>query len=103
LKNQPASRLDADELRTLVRMVRCAFAHNPALPVWEALGKDYSRHLSFAMRVASLSVDLASLHGHLFEYSHIGGFGNSLRIHDAAVALINASQPGGAADNGKLE
>ena len=29
-KNRPTSRPDADELRTLVRMVRCASAHNPA-------------------------------------------------------------------------
>ena len=90
LKNKPTSRLDADELRTLVRMVRCAFAHNPALPVWEALG-DYSRHLSFSVGAASVSVNLASLHGQMFKYDHIGGFGNWLGIRDAAVSLINTA------------
>lgn len=92
LKNKPGSRLDADELRTLVRMVRCAFAHNPALPVWEARGNDYSRQLSFAVGDVSLSVDLASLHGQAFEYDHIGGFANWLRIRDSALSLINAAQ-----------
>jgi len=91
LKNTPASRLDADELRTLVRMVRCAFAHNPALPIWEARG-EYSRCLSFSVGAASCSVNLASLHGQMFEYDHIGGFGNWLRIRDAAVSRINAAQ-----------
>jgi hypothetical protein len=92
LKNRPASRLDADELRTLVRMVRCAFAHNPAMPVWEARGNDYSRELSFVLGDASLSVDLASFHGQAFEYNHLGGFANWLRIRDAAVSLISAAQ-----------
>lgn len=97
LKNKPASRDDVDELRTLVRMVRCAFAHNPAFPTWEARG-DYQRDLSFSVDDASLSVDLAALHGQLFEYDHIGGFGCWLRIRDAAVSRINAAQQAAAAD-----
>jgi len=92
LKNKPSSRLDADELRTLVRMVRCAFAHNPAMPIWEARGSDYSRHLSFTVDDASLSINLASFHGQPFEYDHVGGFANWLRIRDAAVLLIGAAQ-----------
>lgn len=92
LKNKASSRFDADELRTLVRMVRCAFAHNPAMPVWKARGSDYSRCLSFTVAGASLSVDLRSLHGQTFEYSHIGGFGNWLRVRDAAVSLIKTAQ-----------
>ena len=58
LKNQPASRLDADELRTLVRMVRCAFAHNPALPVWEARAREP------VGRVHEIEVPVRSLPGH---------------------------------------
>ena len=98
LKNKPSSRLDADELRTLVRMVRCAFAHNPAMPIWEARGSDYSRHLSFTVGDASVSVDLASLHEQPFEYDQIGGFGSWLRVRAAAVSLISAAQQAAAAD-----
>jgi len=77
-------------------MVRCAFAHNPALPVWEALGKDYSRHLSFAMRVASLSVDLASLHGHLFEYCEKRGADRTLAVELMSdVRMVGSSGPSG--------
>lgn len=85
----PSSRRDSDELRTLVYMVRCAFAHNPAMPVWEVRGH-YQKPLSFTVDNASLSVDLTLLHGQSFEYEHIGGFGNWFRIRNAAVHLIEA-------------
>jgi hypothetical protein len=45
VQKRPKSRAPADELRTLVYMVRCAFAHNPAMPCWEARGDDYARPL----------------------------------------------------------
>src|SRR2546430_10675892 len=35
---------------------------------------------------ASFSVDLASLDGQAFEYDHIGGLANWLRIRDSAVS-----------------
>jgi len=88
LKRKPLSRQPEDELRTLVYMVRCAFAHNPALPLWEARGKEYARTLSFAVGDAALSLDLASLNGKPFDYNDIGGFGNWLRIRTASEALI---------------
>lgn len=96
-KNRPDSRVGGHELRTLVRMVRCAFAHNPALPVWEARGP-YARQLALSVEGASLSVDLVALHGQAFEYKHIGGFGNWLRIRDASRFVLNTAQQGAAAD-----
>ena len=58
VSRRPHSRDDHNELRLLVYMVRCAFAHNPAYPVWEVRGP-YSRDLSFAVGRASATVDLA--------------------------------------------
>lgn len=92
-KNSPDSRQPRDELRTLVYMVRCAFAHNPALPMWKALGKQYARMISFPVGGIALSIDLASLNGQLFEYDHIGGFASWLRIRIASEALIRDAQP----------
>ena len=88
LKRKPHSRQPEDELRTLVFMVRCAFAHNPALPLWKARGNEYARMLSLPIGGATLSIDLASLHGQPFEHDHIGGFASWLRIRAASEALI---------------
>ncbi|WP_150428423.1 hypothetical protein [Dechloromonas sp. CZR5] len=93
LKRKPQSRQPNDELRTLVYMVRCAFAHNPALPLWEARGKEHARLLSLSVGGTPLSIDLAALHGQPFEYDHIGGFAMWLRIRSASEALIRDAQP----------
>ena len=92
LKRKPDSLQAEDELRTLVYMVRCAFAHNPALPLWEARGK-FARMLSLSVGGAALTIDLASLHGQPFEYKHIGGFANWLRIRAVSESLIHDAQP----------
>ena len=85
---KPTSRLPEDELRTLVFMVRCAFAHNPAFPLWAAKGKEFVRKLSLPFGSQSLTVDLGSLNGTPFEYEHIGGFANWLKIRTACEALL---------------
>lgn len=88
VKNNPHSSQPSDELRTLVYMVRCAFAHNPALPLWKARGRQYARIISVQAGDISISINLTSLHGQPFEYSHIGGLQNWLRIRTASEALI---------------
>jgi hypothetical protein len=76
-----------DLLRTLVYMVRCAFAHNPAMPIWEARGP-YARDLTLCLAGESISIDLRLLHGKAFEYAHIGGLANWYRIRRATVSLL---------------
>ena len=85
---KPTSRLPEDELRTLVYMVRCAFAHNPAFPLWKARGKEFVRQLSLPLDSGSLTVDLRLLNGKPFEYEHIGGFANWLKIRAACEVLL---------------
>ncbi|CAD6871721.1 hypothetical protein [Methylomonas fluvii] len=87
-KNNPNSRQPNDELRTLVYMVRCAFAHNPALPLWEVRGAQYARMISIKVSGTVIEIDLSSLHGLPFEYDHIGGFASWLRIRAASEVLI---------------
>lgn len=88
LSRNPSSRLPADELRTLVFMVRCAFAHNPALPLWEARGPEHARAISVVLQGSPFSIDLSSLNGQPFDYEHIGGFANWLKIRTESVALL---------------
>ena len=88
LSRRPNSRLPADELRNFVYMVRCAFAHNPALPLWKATSKEYARVISVVLDGSPISIDLQPLHNRPFEYEHIGGFANWLKIRAAAEALM---------------
>lgn len=87
-KNNPRSRDPHDELRTLVYMVRCAFAHNPALPLWKANGEQYERMITIQFDTEALSIDLISLNGQPFEYEHIGGFASWLKIRAMSESLI---------------
>lgn len=84
----PTSRSPDDELRTLIYMVRCAFAHNPAMPTWKACGKDYARDLTLELGSERISIDLSKLHGRTFDYEHIGGLANWFKIRVAAEALL---------------
>jgi hypothetical protein len=87
---EPESRHLNDELRTLVYMVRCAFAHNPAKACWEARGP-FARNISFNLGESDLSINLKSLHGTVFDYSHIGGFANWYKLKEMAVRVVNDS------------
>jgi hypothetical protein len=84
IARNPISRDPNDELRTLVYMVRCAFAHNPAKPCWEARG-DFARNIQLNLGENGLSIDMVALHGNDFDYSHIGGFANWYAIREEAV------------------
>ena len=87
IKCNPNSRDSKDELRTLVYMVRCAFAHNPAKPCWEARG-NFARNIQLNLGENDLSIDMVALHGNDFDYSHIGGFANWYKIREKAVRVI---------------
>ncbi len=89
IPRRPQSRTSADELRSLVYMIRCAFAHNPAFPCWEARGQDFSRTMTVQLNGGELlRIDLASLHCKPFEYEHIGGFANWYKVRAAAQEII---------------
>ncbi len=87
IEPNPNSRDPIDELRTLVYMVRCAFAHNPAKPCWEARG-DYARNCQLNLGESDLPIDMAALHGSDFDYAHLGGFANWYKIREMAVRVI---------------
>jgi hypothetical protein len=91
IPRRPLSHAPADELRTLVYMVRCAFAHNPAMPCWNAK-KLYARSLSLPLGSSSaFSMDLAALNDKPFEYEHIGGFANWFLVRTEVERVINAA------------
>ena len=84
--------LSADErvkLRTLVYMVRCAYAHGIADPKWE-VQKNYRQVLEVELPSAPLRLDLRELDGHGFSFDVLGGHARWFEIRDASVATISA-------------
>lgn len=90
IQRNPSSNLEADVLRSLVYMVRCAFAHNSAMPSWEVRGA-YLRPMSLIVNGEALNIDLSRLHGQAFEYEHIGGFANWLYIRSSVERVVNGT------------
>jgi hypothetical protein len=75
------------QLRALVYMVRCAYAHGIAAPLWEVRNK-YLRTFTINLGGVPLSLDLRPLHGQSFEVTQIGGYANWYRIRDTALHLL---------------
>ena len=84
----PQSADGRDKLRTLVYMVRCAYAHGMADPKWEARG-DFSQVLEVGLLGASLTLDLRELDGQGFNFDILGGHARWFDIRDASIAMIN--------------
>ncbi len=87
IKRNPSSRDPNDELRLLVYMVRCAFAHNIAKPCWEVKDNN-ARKIKLDLDEKELPIDMKALNKKDFDYSHIGGFRNWYKIKEMAVRII---------------
>lgn len=83
------SRAPVDDLRVFVHMVRCAYAHNMALPCWEVHGKDYERTFALPLEDSIATVDLRTRNGQVFDYSHIGGFTQWLKVKKAVRSCLD--------------
>lgn len=78
---------EVSELRTLVFMVRCAYAHGIAEPRWE-VRKKHRRIISQNINGRTISVDLSEMHCQPFEVSAIGGYEVWYLIRDAVVSRL---------------
>ena len=85
----PQSTDEMVKLRTLVYMVRCAYAHGIADPKWEVQG-DYRQVLEVELPIASLKLDLRELHGQDFSFDVLGGHTRWFEIRDASIAALSA-------------
>lgn len=74
-------------LRTLIYMLRCAYAHNMMYPKWEVRGP-YAQILEVPLKNEILKLDLTNKHGTLFDMQDIGGYKNYLNIKDSICELI---------------
>ena len=87
MKPDPDAAGNDGQLRTLIFMVRCAYAHGLGTPRWEVRGK-YCRTLNVNLGSAAISLDLRTLHGQDFDVGQLGGYANWYRIREAALRLL---------------
>lgn len=87
LRNEPSAQDPFGQLRILIYMSRCAFAHNVMAPQWEVHGK-YCRELSIDIPGVHLQLDLNRLSGKPFDIRQIGGYSNLITMKDHIVQML---------------
>jgi hypothetical protein len=87
IKNDPSAQDSFGQLRILIYMSRCAFAHNLLAPRWEVRGK-YGRQLAIAVPGGTLQLDLNQLSGKPFDIRQIGGYSQLLKIKDHVLEVL---------------
>ena len=87
----PDSEDETVKLRTLVYLVRCAYAHGVAEPKWRATRK-YRRVLKVELPDGpSITLDLRDLNGQVVDFSVLGGHAIWFDIRDATIATLKRS------------
>lgn len=82
--NRAVPTSEDEHFAELVYQIRNAFAHDISEPRWEIRGA-VRRRLYMVDRVgdtARIMVDLTNLHGHAFDYAHIGGIDALHRLRE---------------------
>ena len=84
---KPKSQNEKDMLRTVVYMVRCAFAHGPADPKWKVKG-EYCRVFRLTLPSGTLELDLRELDGEQFDFSQLGDHRIWFDIRDLTLKVL---------------
>lgn len=84
---KPTAADNTIKLRTLVYMIRCAYAHGIADPKWEVRDK-YKQVISVELVSGRVEINLKELHGKDFDFSQLGGHHLWFQIRDASVASM---------------
>ena len=88
----PGSKDGTTRLRTLVYMVRCAYAHGISDPKWQAKNQ-FRRMLELDLPSGAITLDLGDLDGRGFEFDALGGHARWFEIHDISVTTLAAVNP----------
>ena len=89
IRPDPRSEDGTVKLRTLVYMVRCAYAHGVADPKWE-VRRNYRQVLDVYLLSAPVTLNLCELHGQGFDFAQLGGHARWFEIRDVSVATLTA-------------
>ena len=80
------------QLRTMVYMVRCAYAHGIAEPRWEVRG-DFRRSFELRMTDGPVAFDLHEFHGRSFDFDDLGGYRTWFAIRDVTLETLRPMCP----------
>jgi hypothetical protein len=88
IKTDPSAQDSFGQLRILVYMSRCAFAHNMLAPHWEVRG-NYRRQLAITLPEIALHLDLNQLSDRPFDIKQIGGYSQFFKIKDHILQVLS--------------
>ena len=89
------------DLRALIYMVRCAFAHDMMNPRWEARGP-FARELHVTLPSGVLLIDARALNEQPFDISHVGGYEGYWEIKEEIARMISKLNHANGADSADL-
>ena len=88
----PTSDDQSVQLRTVVYMVRCAYAHGIAEPRWEVRG-DFRRWFELRLSDGPFAFDLREFDGRGFDFDNLGGYRTWFAIRDVTLATLRPMCP----------
>ena len=84
------SNSDIDNLRAIIYMIRCAFAHTPTSPVWQ-INKRYQK--SFHINELNITMNFEKLDKKRLVMADHNGLTGFCKLMDFCVRVINANDP----------
>jgi hypothetical protein len=88
IKNSYADQTPRGQIRSLIYMIRCAFAHNMVQPTWNVYPK-YRKLIEFTALEENIRIDLAELNGYPFQMDHIGGHDVYWELKNKVLEMIS--------------
>lgn len=87
----PNSDDNFDQIRCIIYLVRCAFAHRVACPFWNSRG-DKRRVYQFDLGCGPVVIDTVTLEGSPFKFEHLGGHSNWHKMKDVVIKKLITQQ-----------
>lgn len=84
----PNDTSETGSTRAIIYMIRCAFAHNMAFPVWSCKTKYQRKYTINLPRTGTITFDAASLNRQLIKMDHIGGLEAYVEIIERCNTLV---------------
>lgn len=83
----PTSQDQSVQLRTVVYMIRCAYAHGIAEPRWEVRG-NFRRAFELRLPDGPVTLDLRALDERRFDFDHLDGYRTWFAMRDATLGTL---------------
>jgi hypothetical protein len=83
-KKNPSDTSNRGNLRAIIYMIRCAFAHCPFAPIWKIKDR-YLRKLSVTHEDFVVTLDCPTLNGAGVKPEHFGGFESYIKLYQYAA------------------